>query len=54
MANYLPYYWIRHNAIPEEMCNLMLAERQAMNDADAGVGLNNDQAPNGIRKTGIA
>jgi len=54
MANYLPYYWIRHNAIPEEMCDLMLAERQLMNDADAGVGLNNDQTPTGIRKTGIA
>ena len=38
MANNLPYYWIRHNAIPEKLCDIMLAERQLMTDAEAGIG----------------
>lgn len=54
MANYLPYYWIRHNAIPTEICDIILTERQAMLDSDAGIGLNNDPTPNTIRKTSIA
>lgn len=54
MANYLPYYWIRHGAVPKEMCDIVLAERKQMADAAAGVGLNNEKAPDGLRKTGIA
>jgi PKHD-type hydroxylase len=54
MANYLPYYWIRHNAIPTDLCESILTERKAMADAEAGIGLNNDVASNGFRKTGIA
>jgi predicted 2-oxoglutarate/Fe(II)-dependent dioxygenase YbiX len=54
MPNYLPYYWIRHNAIPKSLCEIMLQERQQMSDAQAGVGMNNETAPNGLRKTGIA
>jgi PKHD-type hydroxylase len=54
MANYLPYYWIRHNAIPTELCDIMLTERQQMVDAEAGIGINNDLVPDGLRKTSIA
>ena len=54
MANYLPYYWTRHNAVPPELCDMILAERQAMSDAPAGVGINNETAPDGLRKTSIA
>jgi PKHD-type hydroxylase len=54
MVNYLPYYWIRHNAIPEKLCDIMLKERQTMIDAEAGVGINNETAPDGLRRTSIA
>ena len=54
MANYLPYYWTRHNAVPPELCDMILAERQQMTDADAGVGMNNETAPDNLRKTSIA
>lgn len=54
MANYLPYYWIRHNAVPPELCDLVLAERSSMTDIDAGVGLENETAPSDLRKTSIA
>jgi len=54
MANNLPYYWIRHNAIPEQLCDIMLIERQQMVDAEAGIGINNEIAPDGLRKTSIA
>lgn len=54
MANYLPYYWIRHNAVPTELCDIILAERQTMADQSAGVGLDNSTAPSNLRKTSIA
>ena len=54
MANYLPYYWIRHNAVPTALCDIILAERQTMSDTPAGVGMNNETAPDGLRKTSIA
>jgi PKHD-type hydroxylase len=52
--NYLPYYWIRHNIISSEMCDLVLQERKLMPVVDAGVGVDNEGDTSGVRKTTIA
>lgn len=54
MSTYLPYYWIRHNAIPDALCDVILDERKNLADADAGIGMDNNTKPNTIRKTSIA
>ena len=54
MSQYLPYYWIRHQAIPVELCKLVLAERQQLTSADAGLGINNEVTNNNMRRTNIA
>lgn len=52
--NYLPYYWIRHKAVPLPMCDMALLERQHMETKDAGVGIANEGDTASIRKTNIA
>jgi PKHD-type hydroxylase len=54
MAQYLPYYWIRHGAVPVELCNQVLREREQLASADAGVGINNETPADSHRKTNIA
>lgn len=51
---YLPHFWIRHNAISNEMCDFVLAERASMPKKDATVGIDNEGSTEGIRSTIIA
>ena len=52
--NYLSYFWIRHNCIPEPFCDMMLMERSCLPAQDAGIGIANEGDPTQIRKTEIA
>ena len=54
MARNLPYYWVRENAIPHELCDMIVAERQTLIEKAAGVGLNNQAPPDNLRKTSVA
>lgn len=51
---YLPYFWIRHNAISNEMCDIVLAERKEMPQQAATTGIDNQGEIEGVRNTTIA
>jgi PKHD-type hydroxylase len=52
--SYLPHFWIRHNAVPSELCELLLKEREQLVQQEATIGIEGQNQNNNLRKTNIA
>ena len=52
--SYLPHFWIRHGAIPTELCDVLLKERKQLIEKDATLGLEGNNQDSSLRKTNIA